>query len=232
MNIKEQIINKIKRNRISTTEVADCMGKCGAMPGIKSINMGHFRVGEIYYTYANDSSNWNLHKLVRDVKENSIVLVETFDCDNRGVFGELVSKYILLYKQAAAIVIDGYMRDGARLIKENYPIWTRGFSPVGCFNKEVPELNNILLNERLNNFEDAIAVCDDAGVVIITKDFINEDFLTHLDFIELQEDIWFHCIDTKKWDTFDTVCLKKYTENLDLLPIELRNQFKEFIENQ
>ena len=28
--------------------------------------------------------------------------------------------------------------------------------------------------------------------------------------IEEQEDIWFDCIDRRKWDTFDTVCMKKY----------------------
>ena len=27
-----------------------------------------------------------------------------------------------------------------------------------------------------------------------------------------EEDVWFNCIDFRKWDTFDTVCLKKYKE--------------------
>jgi len=41
---------------------------------------------------------------------------------------------------------------------------------------------------------------------------MNEKFLQKLDWIEEQEDIWFDCIDRLKWDTFDTVCLKKYRE--------------------
>ena len=53
-------------------------------------------------------------------------------------------------------------------------------------------------------------VCDDSGVVIIPKEQITEDMLQKLIAIEEQEDIWFDCIDRRKWDTFDTVCLKKY----------------------
>jgi 4-hydroxy-4-methyl-2-oxoglutarate aldolase len=39
---------------------------------------------------------------------------------------------------------------------------------------------------------------------------LTEGFLTALDRIEEQEDIWFDCIDRRKWDTFETVCLKRY----------------------
>jgi hypothetical protein len=66
------------------------------------------------------------------------------------------------------------------------------------------------VEERRAYFDGAIAVCDDTGVVIITKENINSAFLAKLDWIEEQEDLWFDCIDRKKWDTFDTVCLKRY----------------------
>ena len=39
---------------------------------------------------------------------------------------------------------------------------------------------------------------------------ITEEFYKKLEQIEYQEDIWFDCIDRRKWNTFDTVCLKKY----------------------
>jgi hypothetical protein len=53
-------------------------------------------------------------------------------------------------------------------------------------------------------------VCDDTGVVTIPGNRISEEFLQRLDWIEEQEDIWFDCIDRRKWDTFETVCLKRY----------------------
>ena len=33
MDIKKEIIDKIRKNRISTTEVADCLGKAGFLRG-------------------------------------------------------------------------------------------------------------------------------------------------------------------------------------------------------
>jgi peptide-methionine (S)-S-oxide reductase len=35
---------------------------------------------------------------------------------------------------------------------------------------------------------------------------INEELLSKLEFIELQEDIWYYCIDTLKWSTYKTIC--------------------------
>lgn len=50
--IKEKIIDYIQKNRVSTTEVADCLGKSGALDGILPLNPHHFAVGEIQYLYA------------------------------------------------------------------------------------------------------------------------------------------------------------------------------------
>ena len=37
-----------------------------------------------------------------------------------------------------------------------------------------------------------------------------EEFIEKLHNIEDQEDIWFACLDHKKWDTYDIVCKKRY----------------------
>ena len=103
------------------------------------------------------------------------------------------------------------VRDAHTLIKENYPVWCQGVSPVGCFNKPVDktEYREIISNRR-NVYQGAVAVCDDSGVVIIPKEEINETFLQKLIQIEEQEDIWYDCIDRRKWSTFETICLKNY----------------------
>ena len=49
--MREEIIGYIKRNKVSTTEVADCLGKKGALPGIYPVNSGIHRVGKIKYVY-------------------------------------------------------------------------------------------------------------------------------------------------------------------------------------
>ncbi len=209
--MKEKIIDYIKRNRVSTTEVADAMGKKGDVPNVRSIKEGLFKVGNVFWAYAYGGTNWDVHEQIQNVKEEDIIFVEVFDCGERSIFGDLVSKYLILYKQVTAIVVNGYLRDAPRLIKEGWPIWCSGFSPIGCINEKLQTgFDDGIIKDRKDRYDGGIAVCDDSGVVIIPKELHTEEFYRRLEFIEEQEDIWYDCIDRKKWSTFDTVCLKKY----------------------
>lgn len=214
MEIKDRIIDYLVRNRVSTTEVADCLGKSGVLPNLMPVNRGHYKAGKIKWIYAYEESNWPIHEQIQDIEEDCIVYVDTFGCGDRAIFGELVSKYILLYHQSRAIVINGKMRDAAALIKENWPIWCEGFTPVGCFNrKPITSLDEKILKEHYEKYEGAIAVCDDCGVVVIPKEKINENFLNELHNIENQEDIWFDRLNHYKESTFEIVCQKKYLQD-------------------
>lgn len=209
--IVEKIIEYIQTNRVSTTEVADCLDKAGVIPNIYPINKGEFKVGRVKWIYAYNESNWEVHEQIRNVKKGEVVYIEAFNCKDRAIIGELVSKFLLLYVGASAIVTNAKMRDAHKLIKEKYPIWCTGFTPIGCFNvKNETAFDENIIKKRKVDIEGAVMVCDDSGVVLIPKELHNEEFYKKLEAIEEQEDIWFDCIDRKKWDTFDTVCLKKY----------------------
>lgn len=214
MDIQERIIDYLVRNRVSTTEVADVLGKTGVIAGLLPVNPGMYRAGKVKWIYAYEESNWPVHEQIKDIEEDCIVFVEAFDCGDRAIFGELVSKYILLYHQSRAIVVKGKMRDAAALHKENWPIWCTGYNPVGCFNrKPSAPLDEAIRKEHYDMYEGAIAVCDDCGVVLIPKDHINEEFLAGLHHIEDQEDIWFDRLDHYKESTFEIVCEKKYLQD-------------------
>ncbi len=215
--LTDLIINKIRQNRISTTEVADCMNKTGLLSGrLYALNARHFKVGRVKWTYAINESNWEHHEQVADIDPGFVVITEPFNCGERAIFGDLVTKYLMLYRQCEALVVLGKLRDIPHLIKENYPIWLEGVSPVGCFNtKSERGLDQNIIDQRKALYDDSIAVCDDSGVVIIPKELHTEEFLKKLDWIEEQEDIWFDCIDRRKWSTYDTVCLKKYIKELE-----------------
>lgn len=212
--MKDLIIDFIKRNRVCTTEVADCLGKSGALENVMPINQGQFKVGNVHWVYTHEESNWEVHEQVIDTKENDIVFIEAFDCNNRAIIGELVTKYIILYRQASAIVCNAKFRDAAALLKEKYPVWCTGFTPVGCFNKKpIKELDTDIISRHRAMYDGAIAVCDDCGVVIIPKELHTEEFLQKLHHIEDQEDIWFDRLDHYKENTFQIVCLKEYLKN-------------------
>jgi regulator of RNase E activity RraA len=209
--MKKKIIDFIRRNRVCTTEVADCMGKSGVLENVMPINRGHFKVGNVKWVYAYKESNWDVHKGIILTQENDIVFIEAFDCNHRAIIGELVSKYILLYKQASAIICNARFRDAAALIRENYPIWCTGLTPVGCFNTQPQmDLDEKIKADHTKLYDGSIAVCDDCGVVIIPKDFHTKDFYDKLVKIEMQEDVWFDRLDRKKENTFEIVCLKNY----------------------
>lgn len=211
--MKSQIVDYIQRNRVSTTEIADALGKKGAISNVYPLNNRKFCVGNVFWVYANLESNWDVHEQFQNISDGDIVLIEPFDCGERAIFGDIVAKYGILYKGAKALVVKGKLRDAHRLIKEDWPIWLQGVSPVGCFNtKPNKDIDEAIKRQRREEFDGAIAVCDDSGVVIISKEYHTKDFLDKLEFIEEQEDIWYDCIDRKKWSTFDTICLKKYLE--------------------
>lgn len=211
MEIKNTIIDYIRRNRVSTTEVADCLNKSGVLENVMPISRGHFKVGNVKWVFAYNETNWNVHEQIISVQENDIVFIEAFDCKDRAVIGSLVSKFLLLYKQATAIITTTKLRDAAVLLRENYPIWSTGFTPVGCFNyKADAPMDDTIIKKHQDLYDSAIAVCDDCGVVIIPRDCHTEDFYQKLIQIEELEDIWFDRLDRKKENTFEIVCLKNY----------------------
>ncbi|MCI9008368.1 MAG: RraA family protein [Lachnospiraceae bacterium] len=210
-NYSEKIIDYLIRNRVSTTEVADALNKTGVLPELTPVNRGHYKVGKVKWIYAYEKSNWSVHEQIQNIEEDCIILVDTFNCGDRAVFGELVSKYLILYRRSRALIVQGKMRDAAGLIRENWPIWCKGFTPVGCFNQQPEyEFDLTIRNQYFEKYENSIAVCDDCGVVIIPKEKNTKDFLDILQHIEKQEDIWFDRLDHYKENTFEIVCEKKY----------------------
>lgn len=228
--MKNEIIQLIEDNRISSTEVADVLGKKGLVENAYILNKGHFRAGEVAFVYAINNSNYEVHKQLAEIDiTDKILFVYNVNCD-RAIFGDLVTKYIMLYKRAKAIVVNGKLRDAHTLVKENYPIWCESVSPIGCVNHQNGEDIDVDLFNRLREqYNGSIMVCDDSGVVMIPKDKINESLLNKLQFIEYQEDIWFYCLDTLKMSTYDIVCNKRYLkdEMMDKRLLERLSKFED-----
>ena len=223
MSIKNKIIEYIKQNRMSTTEVADALGKKGVLNDVNSMLHDIHRVGSVRTIFCANNSNYSVHEQIRDVEKDEIVIIYTHNCENRAIIGDIVSKFILLYKGANAIVVDGLVRDAARLRRECYAVWSKGVTPLGCFNEETeafPAQEEKVIRETVHG---GIAVCDDGGVVVIPNNNVNEEMLKRLQEIEQQEDIWNFCLNTLKWDTKRIICDKDYFNNSEDIPRVLLN---------
>lgn len=214
-SIKSKIIHCLEINKVSTEEVADILGKTGVVKGVYPIDDNIYVVGEIQYVYAFNNSNWPIHEQLRDLQPNRVLFVDTiFVDDEHAVFGELVSTFIMEKQKAKAIVVNGTMRDLEGLRKRKYPVWCKGITPVGCFNVK-PSRNGEIdrqAKQGMDYYDGSIVVCDASGVVVIPKSEMNEDFIKKIENMIEQERIWFECVEKKGWNTYDTVCLKKYKE--------------------
>lgn len=229
--ICDKILDLLIRNQISSVETADALDKTGIVENIYAMNPGHFVAGKVHYVYSYNESNWPLHEQIQDIPEGRILFVDLFDCGDRAIFGDIVCKYLALYKRTKAIVVNGRLRDAHRLRKENYPIWLTGVTPKGCFNTKVDPSTELLekVNQRKKLFNESLMVCDDSGITHISNERMTEETYSRLEFIELQEDIWYYCTDTLKWSTFETICLKKYLSDLDILPKSIRERLEKYI---
>lgn len=226
--LNRRSVDLIRSNRISSTEVADALGKSGVEPGLKPVNSGLHKAGVIHYVYAHDESNWPIHEQIVNVPQNVFLYVDTFDCGDKAIFGDLVSKYLILYQNVEGIIVNGFMRDIPDLKKFNFPIWCKGTSPLGCYNRKIDASEEVKKRaaENAKILNGGIAVCDDSGCTIIKKELVTEETYHKLELIELQEDIWGFCINTLKWSTYDTVCEKKYLKTPEVLPEILREKVK------
>lgn len=219
MNYTQKIVDFIKENRVSTTEVADALAKTGVLPGVLPVNADQFKVGPVRCVFTCDESNYAVHEQVREVKKGEVVVVFTHNTKDRAILGELIAKFILLYRGAEALVVDAPIRDVSVLRREKFAVWAKGVNPVGCFNRPAGPFPKDLELELRGMYEDGIAVCDDGGVVVIPPNKVDEEMLERLHRIEMQEDVWRFCLNTLKWDTKRIVCDKEYLEKTELMPL-------------
>lgn len=216
--IAQKIIDNIKLNRISTTEVADALGKKGVLGGVLPITHDHHCVGMVRPVFTAFNTNYGIHDQVRAIEAGEVVVVYTHECEGRAIFGDLVAKFITLYQRAAAVAVNGLVRDAARLRRERYPVWSTGVTPLGCYNVAGKPFPADLEAEIRARVEGGIAVCDDGGVVVIAAEDVNENTLSRLDQIELQEDVWAYCLNVLKWDTKRIVVDRDYLKEPNILP--------------
>ncbi len=231
MKTTNEIINYIRKNRVSTTEVADALGKLGAVDNIKPLNNNNnlHKVGKIKCIFASFESNYYVHEAIQDIKEDEIPFIIPYKCKNKAIIGDLISKYLVLYKGVNAIIVDGNVRDVSKLQKENYPIWCQGSNPIGCVNHQTKKIPSNVAAKYTKKLNGAIAVCDTGGVVVIENKKINNNTLTKIKALEVLEDIWYFCLDNLKWSTKEIVCDKKYMKKINIFSPSQLDSLKKYL---
>jgi regulator of RNase E activity RraA len=212
-----EVVKFIKQNRISTTEICDAVGKTGALGFVAPVTFGLHRVGSVRHIVLEGESNAPLHQEFTKILEGEIVLIQP---KRSGIFnvspiGELMVKQALLYSGAQAVVCSGPIRDLSRIRREGYAVWSVGANPIGM-------TNDPLGSSSFGDFHKGIAVCDDGGVSLVQSQVNLSTLCEQLALIEIQEDIWSFCLNTLRWNTFETIVMKRYLTEPEELPATLR----------
>ena len=224
------ILKTILTNHVSTVEIADALGKTGVISGISALNSGHFAAAKAFYICTWGNSNWPLHEQTQYVPPGHMVYIDVINCENRAVIGDIVARWLLVHQESAGVIVNGLVRDIHQLRKGDYPIWCTGYTPLGCSNNRVgcSSGTKLYINSQSKRFDRAILVADDSGCTLIRSEFQTQELLDRINFIKLQEDIWYFCTDTLKMSTYETICLKRYLKETNLLPQTLQASLQAF----
>jgi len=224
MDYTKLIIEYLNSNRFSTTEVADAIGKTGAIPSLYPVSTANYVVGKANCLFTSHGSNYELHCQLDKIEAGDIALVFTKYCDGQAIFGDIVAKYMLDVRNAKAIVTQGAMRDIDELKERDYPVWCSNVTPIGCINKPTSVFPYEEKESLLFKYNNAILVCDECGVVAIQSKYHTQHTIDRLKALRLQEAVWNYCIDTLGWNTERTICYKDYLNHMNLLPEHLQLQ--------
>jgi hypothetical protein len=135
MDYMHKITQFCKENQVSTTEVADALGKMGVFPKVLPINTKQYRIGPVRCVFTSNGSNYAVHEQVREVQRGEVVILFSHKCEELAIIGDLIAKFTLVHRGAEAIVVQGMVRDAAKLRTEGFSIWSDGVSPLGCHNR-------------------------------------------------------------------------------------------------
>lgn len=202
--MKDEIINFIRRNWLSSADVADALGRSGHVPDLLPVNDGQHVVGEVEYLYAWAGSNRILHRDLAQATAGRILFIDGLYCGDKAILGHLMAGYAMGQRKALALVVNGLIRDTGRMKAEQMPVWCKGRSPIIC-RKDAQETLVREVEFRRQKFQGGIMVCDTDGCVCIPPHLISADLLVVLEGIRNRESLWYQCIDQGK-STFEVIC--------------------------
>lgn len=218
----ETILAALSKTRYATAEVADALGKTGAIPGVRSLHEASYATGITRCLFTANMSNYYLHQTLDEILPGELVIVFTEGCGNRAIMGAIVCSYIFESRKASGLIVQGSVRDVDEIVSKGYPVWANGANPIGCFNKDTLPYDEQKAMQIREQFDGGIAVCDATGAIVIEKKYHTAETLKRLVQIKAQERIWKYCTETLGWNTFDTICQKRYLKDSHLFPKDLQ----------
>ena len=154
----------------SSSQVADCMGRLGAMDsGIKPVWPSGRVIGSALTVWCHSADNLMLHKAISLAVSGDVLVVNTQGNITNAVFGELLGSSAAK-AGVKAVIVDGAVRDADGLQALALPVYARGSSPNGCNKDGAGEVGTVIACGGVAVRPGDVILADRDGVTVIPLD--------------------------------------------------------------
>jgi len=171
--LKRPMPDKVMMERFSklpASNVADCMERsCAMNPRIRLISKSRpgSVCGPAFTVKCRAGDNLALHAALSFCQEGDVLVVSNEEDTTRALTGEVMLSYLFYTKKAAAIVIDGPIRDMESLSQWEFPIYCTGATPGGPYKEGPGEVNVPVACGGITVNPGDIILADHDGIVVI-----------------------------------------------------------------
>lgn len=125
---------------VPTANVADVMGRFGALRGLRRIGRGPYLAGTALTVRTRPSDNLMVHKALDLAAPGDVLVVDACGGGDHAIVGGLMCRYALR-RGVAGIVVDGMVRDAEDLDTLGLAVYARGVAPNGPYKDGPGEIN-------------------------------------------------------------------------------------------
>lgn len=192
--------------------VSDAQGRVGAAVGLvplSGVDDETHVVGPALTVRTEPGDNLVVHRAADLIQPGDVLVVDAGGAMDRAIAGGLLLRYAAS-RGAAAVVIDGAIRDLAELRGIDLPVYARGVCPHGPYKAGSGEIRGrIILGGAVVHQGDVI-VGDRDGVVVVAAD-LADDVAREAHAVVAREDSSVAAIDSGHWS-------RPWVEGLLLIP--------------
>jgi 4-hydroxy-4-methyl-2-oxoglutarate aldolase len=154
----------------SSSQVADCMSRLGAMDAaIRPVWPSPRVIGAALTVWCHAGDNLMLHKALSLAAPGDIVVMNTQGNIGNAGFGELLATSAVKIG-VRAVIVDGTVRDADALQAMRLSVYSRGLSPNGCNKDGAGEVGAIIACGGVAVRPGDIVIADRDGVTVVPLD--------------------------------------------------------------